>query len=230
MKHIKKFNNLDQVSEGLKYHIDNKISLSESIYRIESTAWLNLINEARILYRNNQIELSENDIWIVESNIGSYGYYNGKSVLLDVPFLEDITAVDIDLVKNLWNDGVTDPIEIKKQISFRDISVSDINDIIDDLLNEATHNGKNVKLNKPFRTSGESKKFAVYTKNKKGNIVKVRFGDPNLKIKNNNAKRAKSFRARHGCDNPGPRWKAKYWSCNVGRYAKLLGLKSNRPW
>lgn len=71
------------------------------------------------------------------------------------------------------------------------------------------------KLNKPFRTPGGPKKFSVYVKNEKGNIVKVNFGDPNMEIKRDNPARRKSFRARHGCDNPGPKTKAKYWSCKM---------------
>lgn len=71
-------------------------------------------------------------------------------------------------------------------------------------------------LNKPFRTSGGPKKFAVYVKNEKGNIVKVNFGDPNMEIKRDDPNRRKNFRARHQCDtNPGPRWKARYWSCKM---------------
>ena len=69
------------------------------------------------------------------------------------------------------------------------------------------------KLNKPFRTPGGPKKFSVYVKNDKGNVVKVNFGDPNMRIKKSNPKRRKSFRARHNCANPGPRHKARYWSC-----------------
>jgi hypothetical protein len=73
--------------------------------------------------------------------------------------------------------------------------------------------GKNVKLNKPFLTPGGPKKRAVYVKNDKGNTVKVNFGDPNLEIKRDDPERKSSFRARHNCDNPGPKWKARYWSC-----------------
>ncbi len=73
--------------------------------------------------------------------------------------------------------------------------------------------GKNVKLNKPFLTPGGPKKRAVYVKNDKGNTVKVNFGDPNLEIKRDDPERRSSFRARHNCDNPGPKWKARYWSC-----------------
>jgi len=73
--------------------------------------------------------------------------------------------------------------------------------------------GKTPKLNKPFLTPGGPKKRAVYVKNDKGNVVKVNFGDPNLEIKRDDPARRASFRARHGCDNPGPKWKANYWSC-----------------
>ncbi len=78
---------------------------------------------------------------------------------------------------------------------------------------EEKESGK--KLNKPFRTSGGPKKFSVYVKNEKGNVVKVNFGDPNMSIKRDDPARRKSFRARHGCDNPGPKTKAKYWSCKM---------------
>jgi hypothetical protein len=75
------------------------------------------------------------------------------------------------------------------------------------------YQGRKVTLNKPFRTSNGPKKFAVYVKNESGNVVIVRFGDPNMTIKKNIPERRKSFRARMQCDNPGPRWKARYWAC-----------------
>lgn len=70
-------------------------------------------------------------------------------------------------------------------------------------------------LNKPFRTPKGPKKFSVYVKNEKGNIVKVNFGDPNMEIKRDDPQRRKSFRARHNCENPGPKTKARYWSCKM---------------
>jgi len=71
-------------------------------------------------------------------------------------------------------------------------------------------------LNKPFRLpSGSKKKFGVYVKNDKGNTVMVKFGDPNMSIKRDNPERRKAYRARHGCSNPGPKWKANYWSCKM---------------
>ena len=78
---------------------------------------------------------------------------------------------------------------------------------------EAEYRGRTVQLNKPFYTPGGPRKRAVYVKNDKGNVVKVGFGEPGMKIKKNNPERRRSFRARHNCDNPGPRWKARYWSC-----------------
>ena len=77
------------------------------------------------------------------------------------------------------------------------------------------YQGRTVTLNKPFRTPDGPKKFSVYVKNDKGNVVKVNFGDPNMKIKKYIPERRKSFRARHNCDNPGPKWKARYWSCKA---------------
>jgi hypothetical protein len=100
----------------------------------------------------------------------------------------------------------------------------------EEVLEEAKHRGKNVKLNKPFRTSGGPKKFAVYVKSKSGGIKKVSFGDPNLRVRNKNKGAAKSFRARHKCDQKKDRTTAGYWSCNVGRYAKQLGLSSSNSW
>jgi len=78
----------------------------------------------------------------------------------------------------------------------------------------AEYQGRKVSLNKPFRTPDGPKKFAVYTKNGSGKVVIVRFGDPNMEIKKDDPARRKSFRARHKCDTaPGPKWKARYWSC-----------------
>ena len=86
---------------------------------------------------------------------------------------------------------------------------------------EAEYQGRKVKLNKPTR--GDVKKFKVYVKNDKGNVVKVNFGhggtsakkkgEKTMRIRKSNPEARKSFRARHNCDNPGPKWKARYWSC-----------------
>jgi hypothetical protein len=180
------------ISEKLKYHLENNISLSENIFRIYSDSYFDLINEVRELYKHGYITLNEEDRELVETDLGRKVILeDGSTVYLDAPIYED-----------------------------------DLNDI----LSEAKHRGKNVKLNSPFRTPGGPKKFAVYVKTPKGTIKKVTFGDPNLKVRNKNKKAAKSFRARHKCDQKKDRTTAGYWSCNVGRFAKKLGLSSKNKW
>ena len=180
------------ISEDLKYHLENKISLNECVFRIYSDKYFKLINEVRNLYNKGLIELNEDDTWIVESDLGKKVLLeNGDEVWLDAPMYEEE---------------------------------------VEELLSEAKHRGKNVKLNSPFRTPGGPKKFAVYVKTPKGTIKKVTFGDPNLRVRNRNPKAAKSFRARHNCAQKKDRTMAGYWSCNVGRHAKKLGLKSSRNW
>jgi hypothetical protein len=90
--------------------------------------------------------------------------------------------------------------------------------IDEDILNEAEYQGRKVQLGKPMQ--GDVKKFKVYVKNDKGNVVKVNFGfggksakGKRMVIKDKNPKRRAAFRARHNCKNPGPRWRARYWSC-----------------
>lgn len=86
-------------------------------------------------------------------------------------------------------------------------SVEDVN------LNESEYKGREVELNKPMK--GDVKKFKVYVKNKKGNVIKVNFGDPNMEIKRDDPKRRKSFRARHKCDLAKDKTTPKYWSCRM---------------
>jgi len=99
-------------------------------------------------------------------------------------------------------------------------SVEETDFVVGDLINEAEYKGRKVRLGKIMQ--GDVKKFKVYVKNDKGNVVKVNFGfggksakGKRMTIKKNNPKRRKSFRARHNCDNPGPRWKARYWACRT---------------
>ena len=83
-------------------------------------------------------------------------------------------------------------------------------------ISEATYDGREVELNKPFRSSDGKHKFYVYVKNENDTVIKLGFGDPSMEIKRDDPERRKSFRARHGCDkDPGPKWKAKYWSCRM---------------
>ena len=117
-------------------------------------------------------------------------------------------------------DGVEFEDWTKDMISKSEIYIQNVYDFIEAQNSgdayAAKYKGRTVTLNKPFKTPGGPKKSAVYVKNDKGNVVMVRFGDPNMKIKKNIPERRKSFRARHGCDKPGiKKWTAKYWSCKA---------------
>jgi hypothetical protein len=180
-----------EVSDELQYHIENKISLTDNVFRVYSEGYFRLVNEVRNLYNAGLINLNEEDTLMVESNLGEITVINGKEIYLDAPFI----------------------VEEEEEI-----------------LDEAKHRGKNVKLGKPFRTPGGPKKFAVYVRKPGGGVKKVTFGDPNLRVRNKNKGAAKSFRARHNCKDKKDRTTAGYWSCNVGRYAKQLGLSSSNSW
>jgi len=102
--------------------------------------------------------------------------------------------------------------DIKEFVEFMREYQQELNEADCDCLLEAKYQGRTVPLGKPMR--GDSKKFKVYVKNPKtGKVVKVNFGAKGMNIKKNNPVRRKAFRARHNCDNPGPRTKARYWSC-----------------
>jgi hypothetical protein len=101
-------------------------------------------------------------------------------------------------------------LKFNEYLESNDPILTELNENIE-LIQEAEYQGRKVPLNKPMR--GDVKKYKVYVKNDKGNVVKVNFGDPNMEIRRDNPVARKSFRARHKCENPGPKWKAKYWSC-----------------
>jgi hypothetical protein len=168
----------------LQYHLNNKLTLSECVYRYSSDSFIQLFAEARQGLRDGKITLNEQDLDLLENtDIGEYGMYEGQKVPLDLPMM-------------------------------------------DEELDEAEYRGKDVPLNKPKR--GGSKKFYVYTKNKKGNVVKVSFGGTtglNVKIDEPGARA--SFAARHKCATKKDKTKPGYWACNIGRYAKSLGMKKN---
>jgi len=181
-----------KVSDDMRYHLDNKLSLSENVFRVYSDKFFNLINEARKLYFNNKLSLNENDISIVESDLGKKVILeSGEKVWLNVPIYEDIYGS----VEHTYFEG-------------------------GNFLNEAEYQGRKVQLGKIMQ--GDVKKFKVYVKNDKGKVVKVNFGfggksakGKRMTIKKNNPQRRKSFRARHNCANPGPRWKPRYWACRT---------------
>jgi len=181
------------ISDALKYHIENGLTLTNNVFRVYSEGYFDLVNEVRELWKEGKIDLNEEDTLMVESDLGIKVKIGKEYVYLDAPYISETETEE-------------------------------------DIIAEAKHKGKNVNLGKPFRTPGGPKKFAVYVRKPGGGIKKVTFGDPKLKVRNRNKGAAKSFRARHKCSQKKDRTTAGYWSCNVGRYAKQLGLSSSNSW
>jgi hypothetical protein len=226
-----------QISENIKYHINNRLPLTENTFRYGSDAFLDLWKEARHLYSRNAIHVNESDKEILmETNLGEYGIYEGQKVPLDMPMVDENTDEDkednktwssyeqkmVNQILRAKKDGT--PIfelPMKTQDFYRKNK-----DKFTKSLNEAEFKGKDVELNKPKR--GGSKKFYVYVRDPKTKKVKkVSFGDSGgLSTKVNDPKARKAFAARHDCKNKKDRTSAGWWSCNLPKYAKLLGIKS----
>lgn len=119
----------------------------------------------------------------------------------DIELSED-TVIETTVLES-WGDCVLVSLD---SVAIKMLSESNIK-----LITEAEYQGRKVPLGK--KMAGDVKKSKVYVKKPNGKVVKVNFGDKTMKIKKSNPARRKSFRARHNCDNPGPRWKARYWSC-----------------
>jgi len=201
------------IKESLKQELDKSLILKEDVNLSEALQYhidngLTLTNNVFRVYSESYFDLV-NEVREL--------FKEGKIDLNE----DDRLMIESDL-------GIK--IKIGKQYVYLDAPYISETETEEDILAEAKHHGKNVDLGSPFRTPGGPKKFAVYVKSKTGGVKKVTFGDPNLKIKNANKKAAKSFRARHKCDQKKDRTTAGYWSCNVGRYAKQLGLSSSNSW
>ena len=163
------------LEKALKFHKDNDLPLAHNIFRPHSENYYKLFSYARELKEssNQLFRLNEFDEYLLSTDIGKFGLYEGEEVPLDHPFI---------------------------------------------------YEKKDVELNKPKR--GGNKKFYVYVKNDKGNVIKVEFGDTSgLQAKINDPAARKSFAARHNCDQKKDKTKPGYWSCNLPRYATELGLK-----
>ena len=131
-------------------------------------------------------------------------YLKGISRLIPNKDLVELLKKKFNLQKIKFNPNYT------KVLAIEEVCCEDC---YDHIVEESEYQGRKVKLNDPTRSNDGKKKFYVYVKNEKGNVVKVGFGDPNMEIKRDDPARRKSFRARHNCDNPGPKYKARYWSC-----------------
>lgn len=159
----------------------------------------------------NCVPVNEND-----NNMKLINLIPGKNIKEDINSDDDV------------NYGLVEPEEYDVEdedmedfISFMRAYSKDLNEATCPCMHEAEYQGREVKLGKPM--AGDVKKFKVYVKNPAGNVVKVNFGhggtsaaskgEKTMRIRKSNPKARKSFRARHNCDSPGPRHKARYWSC-----------------
>ena len=174
----------------------------------------------------------------IEESYSKFIVENAQNFLtIQYPIIEAKELLPCDLIVskngNFFNVNFVELIENKYKVIFENEDGEEIEELFDPEtvmgfvdttegieLNEFDEkieiyedNGKKVKLNKIMR--GDVKKYKVYVKNDKGNVVKVNFGDPNMEIKRDDPDRRRNFRARHNCDNPGPRWKARYWACRT---------------
>jgi len=241
-------------SPGLEFHQTHKKPLSECVFRIGSDAYVEFFAEARELFNEGALKLNELDRDLIKStDIGGYGLFEGKNVALDIPFInEEYKFMDLIKIKNKLKDkgfnvkvGYPSDIDPRFPVQYDEDNERDIDGLDTELTKmfgrdgyvifadtnqrmfEAEFKGKDVSLNKPKR--GGSKAYYVYVKDPKTKKVKkVSFGSGGLRAKINNPKARQAFAARHNCKNKKDRTKAGYWSCNLPRYAKQLGLGANK--
>ena len=206
------------------------IQLIDIIEEMNQPLSMKLVNESTSVSDYLQYHLS-NDIPLIENVFRTYSpayfdlinevrelYHNNLIELDDV----DAELVESDLGTKVLFEG--------KEV-YLDAPVEEGDDIIVEAkVSEAKHRGRTVKLNRPFRTPGQNKKYAVYVKSKAGKIKKVSFGDPNLRVRGGSAKRRKSFAARHKCAQKKDRTTAGYWSCRSHRIKSLGNKGKGQYW
>lgn len=162
---------------------------------------------------DESVQLNEGPCWDGYKQVGMKDK-GGKQVPNCVPISEDINSDDdvnygyVEPEEEYDVDNYDDMVDF---IKYMRAYKQELSEATCPCLKEAEYQGRKVQLGKPM--AGDVKKFKVYVKNPAGNVVKVNFGQKGVKIKKNNPERRKSFRARHNCENPGPRHKARYWSC-----------------
>ena len=214
-------NTKENITDGMKYHIDNNIPISENVFRPGSEKYFSVINEARAL-KQKGVYLNEYDSELLESDLGKFFNYNGLKLPLDHPLIkEDADKEMVDGIIDILNQ-VKD-IKNREEIAKNMINQFDKENVEYDLngfmmsiglLNEAEYKGKNVDLGKP--KTGGSKKWYVYVKNPKtGKVIKVSYGSPVMSAKWNDPGARASFAARHQCEKKKDRTKAGYWACRA---------------
>ena len=192
------------LSEGLRYHLKNSIPLRENIYRPGSERFFSLICEARKWYNEGCLSLLEEDIDLINSDLGEWAIFEGEEVALDFP-------IEVE-VNELMQEGR----KKKRRKSKKKKSGT-------------LYKGKKVKLNKPKR--GGSKKFYVYVRNPKtGKVKRIEFGAKGMTTGLRDPDRRRSFKNRHNCEDKNDKTKAGYWACRIGRYPKVTGAPYTTWW
>lgn len=194
------------MEEAIQYNIEKGRPLTECIFRRESEMFTEYFKYLR--ENKDTLELNEFDRELLETNIGEKALFEGEEVWLDLPFVEKED-------KNPCWDGYV-MVGMKTGKDGKKVP----NCVPEDSLTEE----EKKELGKPKRGGG--KKFYVYVKNDKGNVIKVEFGDPGMSVNFDDMEARKSFAARHQCDQKKDRTKPGYWSCNLPRYASQLGLSN----
>lgn len=247
-----------EIHEGVNYHLEKKIPLHESVYRLGSDEYFNMFTEARKLYTEGKLKSLHwfDEEILRDTQLGEWVNIKGIGrVPLDMIIDEDNHAIaeasntgtyrdeenNIDVKWQKLHNGYNSYFDIEAYRDGKRVQINNqqadhyiymIKQDIDESVNEAKYQGKKVELSKPKR--GGSKKFYVYTKNKKGNVVKVSFGAKdgggNLAVKLKDPKARKAFADRHNCEQKNDKTKPGYWSCRLPRYAKSLGLSGGGTW
>ncbi|MDB4343553.1 hypothetical protein OAE25_00185 [Verrucomicrobiales bacterium] len=237
-------------SLGLLFHQTHNKPLSECIFRIGSKSYVEFYSEARELFNEGVLKINELDRNLIQkTDIGEYALFENKQVPLDIPFInENYKFIDLIKIKNHLKDkgfnvkvGYPSDLDPRFPVQYENEKDTDglhaeltkmfgRNDYVlfadtNQRMYEAQFKGKDVSLNKPKR--GGSKAYYVYVKNG-DKVKKVSFGSGGLRAKINNPKARRAFAARHNCKNKKDRTTAGYWSCNLPRYAKQLGLGANK--
>lgn len=205
------------------------INLTDIINEMNQPLPMKMVDNKLIVSSNLQYHLDRN-IPLCENIFRTYSpaYFELIEEVRKLYFenLIELSEEDADLVES--DLGKKDMYEGKEV--YLDAPIEDADDYSEEGLNEVKHRGRNVKLNRPFRTPGGPKKYAVYVKSKAGKVKKVTFGDPGLRVRGSSAARRKSFAARHKCSQKKDRTTAGYWSCRSHRIKSLGNKGKGKYW
>jgi hypothetical protein len=248
----------EDVQAAIREHVAKNIPFTECMFRPGSAAFTEFYRQVRECA--DKLNLDWEDQELIATDIGECIMVEGEMVALDVPMIdegntpydddEEMTPEEeafVDMVVDYYYDddyerssdydyermeraysiAGGDPSDTVGRANFLHREITQRLGLSEDI-NEAEYQGRKVKLNSPKR--GGPKKFYVYTKNKKGNVIKVSWGDTTgLSVKAKDRGAVKSFVARHKCKEKNDKTKAGYWACRTPRY-KSLGVKGGQWW